>query len=98
MVQFYQHRRLEDLDHVRLVELLPAHQDDELQIRNKHVKLSDPVEYEDVSYTGGDSDDKVAVTCDRDGSLMMLTRNCTSVLRALREPKRDGLQELVSEL
>jgi hypothetical protein len=98
MVQLYQHQPLEDLDHVRLVELLPGHQDDELQMRIQHVNLSDPIEYEAVSYAWGDPNGKVAVTCDREGSLMMRTRNCASVLRALREPKRDGLHEFDGEL
>ncbi|KAF7194910.1 Heterokaryon incompatibility protein 6, OR allele [Pseudocercospora fuligena] len=67
---------------IRLVELLPGKDDDEIQTRLSIVDLRQEPTYEAISYVWGDAQDRIRISCQ--GKDFFITRNLYNAFRRLR--------------
>lgn len=78
---------------IRLLTLLPPGESpDEIRCTLSAVSLSDPPEYEALSYCWGDESIKQPISCDQ--GRVMVTENLFSALRTLRRSDTDGPRTL----
>lgn len=63
-----------------------SYEDPLIQCNVIHHSLSDSLEYEALSYTWGDPNDREIIFLDPHGAALSVTRNCYNALRRLRKP------------
>jgi hypothetical protein len=74
-------------DSIRVIEVYPGRSEDPFVHCNIiRRRLSDPMlRYEAISYTWGDSPDRVTLSCGGNNAELLVTRNCYDALRSLRQ-------------
>ena len=82
LVKPHQHENLPTCTSFRVAEVLPGQDGDPISCLLHVVNLSNPINYEAVSYAWGDVSLKATVTCD--GKSLDVTRNLHRALSHLR--------------
>lgn len=82
----YQYERLPALTSIRILELLPGADEDPVSCLLHLTDLSNPVQYEAISYAWGDANIKVPINCD--GKRIGVTQNLQTALKYFRFPSK----------
>lgn len=84
-MEFYQYQPLPHEDSIRLVAILPETLNDpSIHCIIITWRLLSPLRFEALSYTWGDTSDRVPIFCGDNSAKIEVTRNCHNALRQLR--------------
>lgn len=87
--KIYQYRYLQP-DEIRVVDLLPGTDQDEITVRVRHTPMQDPLDSEctALSYAWGDPKKTQKIYCNEGQGHLIVTIECASALRRLRLPEK----------
>src|SRR5271167_515723 len=82
--RIYQYQSLSGLDSIRLVELLPLSEGEDIKIYLHETTLQESPAYQALSYEWGETEGSHPIWCD--GSTLLVTSNLMTALKRLKLP------------